>query len=275
MARRREATRPFAALAAWTRDQVDQRVGLCPWGKFLGTVDAMLGGRTAGTASGGSPTAGAGAAPLSEPSLVPRGPARISPLAGARPGPRGQPSARLNRRGSGGFFRPLPWLQSARELPQPAVSTVTAIAVVVAGIWTTIALITASGHPTLPSAHAVMVSVKPLAGHSATGGGHLIWYRSAGLLVFVLGVRSLPPGSTAEAVLAPTGSCSGVPPPGSRVVGSVRASKRGVASFNEEILGVSSLKFSDWSVWVEGVGQGRSPTACGVVSLSDGSLIGQ
>lgn len=180
---------------------------------------------------------------------------------------------RSDRRRSSGFFRPLPWLQSAHDLPHPTVSVITGIAVVAVGIWTAIALFSASSQPLLPSSHAVLVSVKPTSGHTAEGGGHLIWYRSGGLLVVVLGVRHLQPNAKASAFLVPEASCSGALPAGSRVIGTERANGQGVASFNEELISVSNLKFSAWSIWIDGQGPGRSPASCGVITLSSGSLI--
>ena len=182
---------------------------------------------------------------------------------------RGRPDRRL----SGGFFRPQPWLQSARELPHPTASVLTGVVVVAVGIWTLIALLTAGSQPTLPSSHAVLVSVKPAGGHTATGGGHLIWYRSGGLLVVELGVKNLQPKAEVSALLVPQATCTGPRPAGTRVVGKVRADSQGVARFNEEVLGVSNLRFSAFSLWIVGAGQGRSPTACGVVTLSNGTLI--
>jgi hypothetical protein len=145
--------------------------------------------------------------------------------------------------------------------------------VVAVGIWTAIALFSASSQPLLPSSHAVLVSVKPTSGHTAEGGGHLIWYRSGGLLVVVLGVRHLQPNAKASAFLVPEASCSGALPAGSRVIGTERANGQGVASFNEELISVSNLKFSAWSIWIDGQGPGRSPASCGVITLSSGSLI--
>jgi len=179
---------------------------------------------------------------------------------------------RPTRGRSGGFFRPLPWLQSAHDLPHPTVTTITAVMVAAVGIWAAFALFTASSQPTLPSSHAVLISVGPSPGHTARGDGHLIWYQSGGLLVVVLGVAHLPPSTEVSAFLVPRASCTGPRPTGTRLIGTVRADDRGVARFNEELLSVSNLKFSAWSIWLGGSGQGRSPTACGVISLSNGAL---
>ncbi|MGA7362502.1 MAG: hypothetical protein WCB86_01135 [Candidatus Dormiibacterota bacterium] len=173
---------------------------------------------------------------------------------------------------SGGFFRPLPWLQSAHDLPHPTVTSIAAVMVAAVGVWTAIALFTASSQPTLPSSHAVLLSVGPSAGHTARGDGHLIWYRTGGLLVVVLGVEHLAPNTPASAFLVPRASCSGLRPTGTRLIGTVRANDHGVANFNEELLNIANLKFSAWSIWIDGRGQGRAPTACGVISLSNGAL---
>jgi hypothetical protein len=45
-----------------------------------------------------------------------------------------------------------------------------------------------------------------------------------------------------------------------------------VAAFNDELLGVSNLHFSDWSIWISTGGRDRTPTACGVVTLANGAL---
>jgi len=180
---------------------------------------------------------------------------------------------RPERRRSGGFFRPLPWLQSAHDLPHPTVRAVSFVVLAAIAVVTAFALVTAGSHPTLPSAHAVLVAVEPSPGHRAQGNGHLIWYRSGGLLVVVLAVQHNQPNSRVTAFLVPQGSCSGPRPGGARVVGTVRADEQGVAHFNEELLSVSNLTFSDWSIWIESAGPGRSPAACGVISLSNGSLI--
>ena len=177
------------------------------------------------------------------------------------------------RRRSGGFFRPQPWLQSARDLPHSTAGAITVAVVAAIGILTAFALFTASSQPTLPSSHAVLVAVQPSAGHTAKGDGHLIWYRTGGLLVVVLSVQNLQPNANANALLVPQGSCTGPRPAGTRLLGTVRASSQGVANFNEELLDVSNLKFSAWSIWVDGAGQGHSPTACGVISLSSGALL--
>jgi len=147
------------------------------------------------------------------------------------------------------------------------------VVVAAIGIWAVISLATAGSQPELPSRHAVLVSVQPSAGHTAKGGGHMIWYRTGGLLVVVLGVQHLRPNSQVSAFLVPEGSCSGSRPTGTHLVGRVRSDSQGVAHFNEEVLGVTNLKYGAWSIWVDGAGQGRSPTACGVISLTSGILI--
>jgi hypothetical protein len=179
---------------------------------------------------------------------------------------------RTGRRRSGGFFRPQPWLQSARDLPHPSVGVLAAVVVAVVGIWTAIALISASGQPTLPSSHAVLVSVKPTAGHSATGGGHLIWYQSGGLLVVVLGVKNLQPHTAVTALLVPKPSCSGPRPSGTRVIGTATANGQGIALLNQEVLGVSNLKFSTWAIWIVAHPNSSDLDACSVISLSAGAL---
>ncbi len=140
------------------------------------------------------------------------------------------------------------------------------------GIWTAFSLVTASGEPTVPSSHAVLLSLQPSSGQTARGDGHLIWYRNGGLLVVVLDMERLQPQTQVVALLVPQGSCTGSRPAGTRLVGTVRAGSNGVANFNEELLGVSNLKFSAWSIWVEGRGQSGPPLACGVISLSGGAL---
>jgi hypothetical protein len=45
-----------------------------------------------------------------------------------------------------------------------------------------------------------------------------------------------------------------------------------VAAFNDELLGVSNLRFSDWSIWIGASGKDQAPTACGVVTLANGAL---
>jgi len=245
----------------------------------LGTVGVVRGRGTQGSAGGDFPRPAGGAGSGIPYARVvscavalgqaPRALRRVLVILGIRP------FARPNRRRAGGFFRPLPWLQSAQDLPHPTLSAMTGLVVAVVGIATVIALITASGQPTLPSSHAVLVSVNPSAGHTAQGGGHLIWYRTGGLLVVVLGVQHLQPKAQVSALLVPKGSCTAPRPTGTRVIGTVRANGHGVATFNEELLSVSSLKFSAWSIWIEGQGQGqgRSPAACGVISLAGGTLI--
>lgn len=141
------------------------------------------------------------------------------------------------------------------------------------GLWTVIALLTAGAQPTLPSSHAVLVSIRPAGDHQAKGGGHLVWYRRGGLLVVDIGVAHLPPHATVSALLVPQGTCTGPTPKGTRVVGKVRANGHGLAQFNAEMLGVFNLRFSAFALWIEAAGHGRSPTACGVVSLSNGTLI--
>jgi len=184
----------------------------------------------------------------------------------------GQVSGCPVRRRSGGFFRPQPWLRSARDLPHPAAGVLTAIVVAVLGIWAAVALFMASGQPTLPSSHAVLVSFSPSSGRPVRGSGHLIWYRSAGLLVVAVGLEDLAPNAKVTAWLVHQSSCVGTRPNGATLVGSVRASARGVAVLNQEVLGVSNLTFSAWSIWIDSGKAGRTPEACTVISLADGGL---
>lgn len=176
------------------------------------------------------------------------------------------------RRRSGGFFRPQPWLRSARDLPHPTTGVLTAVVVAVIGVWTAVALFMASGQPTLPSSHAVLVSFSPSSGQSVRGSGHLIWYRSAGLLVVVVGLEDVAPDAKVTAWLVHRSSCAGTRPNGATLVGSVRASARGVALLNQEVLRVSNLTFSAWSIWIDRGKAGRTPEACTVISLADGGL---
>ncbi|MGA8206450.1 MAG: hypothetical protein WB801_01390 [Candidatus Dormiibacterota bacterium] len=157
-------------------------------------------------------------------------------------------------------------------MPRAAVSAAVAVAVVVVGLFAVISLLTAGGQPVLPSGHVVPISVHPTSHHLAGGGGHLIWYRTGQLLVVDLQIEDLQPGATVNARLVPEGTCSGALPTGSRLVGKVHANSRGVAAFNDELLGVSNLRFSDWSIWIGASGKDRAPTACGVVSLANGAL---
>ncbi|MGC1183627.1 MAG: hypothetical protein WBA31_00560 [Candidatus Dormiibacterota bacterium] len=177
-----------------------------------------------------------------------------------------------NRRRSGGFFRPQPWLQSARDLPHPTVGVLTAVVVAVVGIWTAVSLFLASGQPTLPSSHAVLVSFSPSSGRVARGSGHLIWYRSGGLLVVAVGLEDLAPRAKITAWLVHRSSCTGTRPSGATLVGSARASASGLAHLNQEVLGVSNLTFAAWSIWVESGKPGRTPAACTVISLAGGGL---
>lgn len=231
----------------------------------------------AGSARGGDPpvVTGADSRPSASPLQTAAAPPR-RPLGGLGV-PLGTRRGALGGRGirgrSGGFFRTQPWLRGARDLPHPAASSVAGVVLAVVVIWAIIALATANSQPPLPSSHAVLVSVKPAASHSATGAGHVIWYRSGGLLVLVLDVQHLPPGSEVSALLVPQASCSGARPSGTRTVGQVRADRHGVARFNEEMLNVTNLKFDAWSIWVDAAGQGRAPAACGVITLSNGTLI--
>jgi hypothetical protein len=176
------------------------------------------------------------------------------------------------RRGSGGFFRTQPWLQSARDIPHGAVNAVVAVVVVVTGLVAMISLLSAGGQPVLPSGHVVPVSLQPTGHQAATGGGHLIWYRTGQLLVVNIQVQDLHPGAAVSALLVPQGTCSGPIPTVGRLVGKVHVNSRGVAAFNSELLGVSNLRFSDWSIWIGVGGRDRSPAACGVITLANGAL---
>jgi hypothetical protein len=157
-------------------------------------------------------------------------------------------------------------------LPHAAINAVVATLVVAMGLVTVIALLTAGGQPVLPSGHVVPVSVQPTSDHAANGGGHIIWYRTGQLLVVNVQVENLQPEAAISALLVPLGGCSGPLPTGSRVLGRARANSRGVAAFNDELLGVSNLRFSDWSIWIDASGQGRAPAACGVITLANGAL---
>ncbi len=179
---------------------------------------------------------------------------------------------RFGQRRQGGFFRPQPWLRGARELPHPAANTLTGVTVAVVGLLTAIGLFSANGEPSLPSSHAVLVSVRPTSGSQVHGGGHLIWYRSGGLLVLNLGVRGLPARARVAAYLAPGGSCSGQRPGNARLVARSRSDGQGYAHVNGELLRVSSLNFSAWSIWVRGPGQRSNSAACGVISLAGSAL---
>gem|GEM_PF-5670485 len=181
-------------------------------------------------------------------------------------------SNRRARHRSGGFFRTQPWLQSARDLPHAAVSAVVAVAVVVTGLVAVIGLLSAGGQPVLPSGHVVPVSLQPASHHLASGGGHLIWYRTGQLLVVDVQVQDLQPGAAVSALLVPQGTCSGALPSAGRLLGKVHVNSRGVAAFNDELLGVSNLRFSDWSIWIGSGGRDRAPAACGVVTLANGAL---
>lgn len=179
-----------------------------------------------------------------------------------------------NRRRSGGFFRPQPWLRSARDLPAPSARWLAGLVLAVIGVWTAYALATSGAEPSLPSSHAVLVNLKPIKGSAVTGSGHLIWYRSASLLVVAGAVRGLAPEEGSNVYLVPEPSCSGSRPAGTRLVSKVRANRQGTATFNQELLGVSNLKFSAWSIWVADPGHSGPPRACGVISLSNGRLVG-
>ncbi|HUY24596.1 MAG TPA: hypothetical protein VMV09_04745 [Candidatus Saccharimonadales bacterium] len=157
-------------------------------------------------------------------------------------------------------------------MPHAVVNAVVAAAVVVAGLFAVISLLTAGGQPVLPSGHVVPISVRPTSHHLASGGGHLIWYRTGQLLVVNIQVGHLQPAAAVSARLVPQGNCSGRLPSDARILGKVHANSRGVAAFNDELLGVSNLRFSDWSIWVGPSGKDRAPTACGVVTLANGGL---
>lgn len=148
-----------------------------------------------------------------------------------------------------------------------------AVTVVVAGLVAVISLLTAGGQPVLPSGHVVPISVQPASHGHASGGGHLIWYRTGQLLVVDVQVEKLQPGAAVSALLVPQGTCSGPLPSGSRLVGKTHANSRGVAAFNDELLGVSNLRFSDWSIWIGAGGSDRAPAACGVVTLANGGAL--
>jgi hypothetical protein len=94
------------------------------------------------------------------------------------------------------------------------------------------------------------------------------------LLVVVLEVKNLPPRTSVNALLVPSGSCSGTQSTGTRLIETVRTNGHGLAVFNEELLDVSNLRFAAWSIWVEGKSHTGPPTACGVISLPSGSLNG-
>jgi hypothetical protein len=179
---------------------------------------------------------------------------------------------RRARHRSGGFFRTQPWLQSARDMPHAAVNAVVAVAVVVTGLVAVISLLSAGGQPVLPSGHVVPVSLQPTSHRVASGGGHLIWYRTGRLLVVDIEVKGLHPGVEATALLVPQGTCGGPLPSTRRLVGKVDVNSRGVAAFNDELLGVSNLRFSDWSIWIDTGGTDPAPAACGVVTLASGAL---
>ncbi|MFZ0996451.1 MAG: hypothetical protein WAO09_10820 [Candidatus Dormiibacterota bacterium] len=146
-----------------------------------------------------------------------------------------------------------------------------AVAVLVTGLVAVTSLLSAGSQPVLPSGHVVLVSLQPSSHHVASGGGHLIWYRTGQLLVVDVQVQDLEPGATVSALLVHRGTCSGPLPSASRLLGKVNVNSRGVAAFNDELLGVSNLQFSDWSIWI-GVSRDRSPSACGVVTLANGAL---
>jgi hypothetical protein len=157
-------------------------------------------------------------------------------------------------------------------MPHDAVNAVVGVAVVVTGLVAVISLVSAGGQPVLPSGHVVPLSLQPTSHQVASGGGHLIWYRTGQLLVVDLQVHDLQPGAAVSARLVPQGTCSGPLPSAGRLLGKVHVNSRGVAAFNAELLSVSTLRFSDWSIWIGTSGRARSPAACGVVTLANGTL---
>jgi hypothetical protein len=176
------------------------------------------------------------------------------------------------RHRSRGFFRTQPWLQSARDMPHAAVNALVAVVVVVAGLLAVISLLTAGGQPVLPSGHVVPISIQPISHNLARGGGHLIWYRTGHLLVVDIQVDHLQPHAAVSALLVPQGSCGGALPGRSRLVGRVDANSGGIAAFNDELLGVSNLRFSDWSIWIRVGGDTPAAAACGAITLGNGAL---
>ncbi|MGH7640580.1 MAG: hypothetical protein ACREOL_06695 [Candidatus Dormibacteria bacterium] len=180
--------------------------------------------------------------------------------------------ARPNRSRSGGFFRPQPWLRSARDLPRQAPNVVLGLVLVAVAVAIGLSAFAINQNPALPSSHSVLVSVKPSGHDRVTGGGHVIWYRSAGLLVMDLGVSKLPPGSRVSAYLVPQGGCGASLPSGARLLASARTDSQGFAHLNGELLQVSNMRFSNWSLWVSGARSPGTPAACGVISLANATL---
>lgn len=174
---------------------------------------------------------------------------------------------------AGGFFRPSPWVRSAQNLPNGAVRLVSGLVLVAAGIWTLVALVGAGSQPVLPSSHSVPVSLAPTTGSRANGGGHIVWYRQGQLLVVAVTIRDLQPSAPTSVFLVPEGSCRGKLPSGARVVGRIQSDSRGLAQFNGELLGVSNLRFSSWSIWIQSGAGISSPAACGVISVASGSPV--
>ncbi|MGH7610394.1 MAG: hypothetical protein ACREN4_00080 [Candidatus Dormibacteria bacterium] len=168
---------------------------------------------------------------------------------------------------SGGFLKLHPWLQSASEERRARLSLVALVAMVLIGAWTVFSLLQAGSQPLLPSSHAVEVQLRGVNGSAASGSGHLVWYKRGKLLVFAVNVSGLPANSAARAYLVPTSSCAGARLSGSRELGRVTSDASGLAEFNEELLGVDTLRFGADSIWVE-AGGGRQPRACGVLSLA-------
>ncbi|MGH7698768.1 MAG: hypothetical protein ACRENV_08865 [Candidatus Dormibacteria bacterium] len=173
-----------------------------------------------------------------------------------------------DRRRSGGFLRLQPWLQSASDERRALLSWMALAGAILIGAWTLFSLVAAGSHPQLPSSHAVQIAVHPNRGSGTAGQGHLVWYRRGKLLVFAVTVTHLAPNRQASAYLVPSASCGGTRPPDSKLLGRVRSDARGQAQFNDELLGVSDLRFGSYSVWIEESGSSAPPRACGVLSLS-------
>ncbi len=146
------------------------------------------------------------------------------------------------------------------------------MAVVGAGIWTILALVGAGSTPLLPDRHAVLIAIKPTAGSLASGEVRLVWYRQGHVLVLTLTLERLPARQLVRAWLVPEGSCAGDLPQNARRAATGRSSASGTVQMSNELLGVTDLRFSAWSVWVQTPNHVPSSAACGVIGLGQSPL---
>lgn len=169
---------------------------------------------------------------------------------------------------SAGFFSVYPWLPHLFWPKSLLLDRAAGVALLAIGGWTIYSLLQAAGSPVLPSTHAVPVSLHASQDSSASGVGHLIWYRRGQLLVVSLEMRGLPSNREVTAQLLFEGSCAATQArPGVRLA-SARTDAQGRVAINAEATGISDMHFQGEALLVR---TGRLVKACGEVALSTSS----